>query len=300
MTTEAADDVPQPQSPDEALQDALRALLQPLARLAVERGLPFAAAEAIMKQAFVDCAADAHPGLLPHRKVSRISTVTGINRREVTRLTRERAATAPRRRSVAAEVYARWLTDPAYRGTGEGPLVLPRQGAAPSFEALAQAVTRDVHPRSLLDELLRLKLATRDDLTDRVTLAADATPRGDGARMLGFLADNVGDHLKAAVGNVLEGGSRHFEQALFADGMSDDTMAWVREAVLGRWRDLLATMVPELEKRLAADGRDAPPPDRRWRLGLYSYDESAAPAAPAAPVAATTTPPRQRTKKATP
>jgi len=277
----AAPDHGLPEQPDDALQTALRAVLSPLARLAVERGLPFAAAEEIMKQAFVDWAADAHPGLLPHRKVSRISTATGINRREVTRLTRTRAAPAPRRVSVASEVYARWLTDAAYQSADGQPLALPRQGAAPSFESLAQAVTRDVHPRSLLDELLRLKLGTLDAASDSVTLAADATPRGDTAQMLGFLGDNVGDHLQAAVGNVLGSGDRHFDQALFADGLSDATMAWLRQSVLDRWRGLLAEMVPELERRLAEDAQPGPPPARRWRLGLYSYDENPTSPAPA-------------------
>lgn len=267
--------------PDDALQDALHAILLPLARLAVGQGLPFAAAEEIMKRAFVECAADAHPGLPPHRKVSRISTVTGINRREVTRLTRIHATPARRRASVASEVYARWLTDAAYQDRRGRPRVLPRQGPAPSFETLAQTVTRDVHPRSLLDELLRLRLGTLDPATDQVTLAADATPRGDAARLLGFLGDNVGDHLQAAVGNVLAGGEGgrdpHFDQAMFADGVSDETMAWLRLSVRERWGALLAAMVPELEARLAEDDRQALPASRRWRLGLYSYDESTPP-----------------------
>ena len=36
----------------------------------------------------VQAAQEAHPDGLPHRLVSRIATITGINRREVTRLTR--------------------------------------------------------------------------------------------------------------------------------------------------------------------------------------------------------------------
>ena len=278
--------VPDPvlaERPDGALREALRAILMPLARLSVGQGLPFAAAEEIMKQAFVECAADAHPGLPPHRKVSRISTVTGINRREVTRLTRPGPAPERRRASVASEVYARWLTDAAYQDRRGRPRVLPRQGPAPSFETLAQAVTRDVHPRSLLDELLRLRLGTLDPATDRVRLAADATPRGDASRLLEFLGDNVGDHLQAAVGNVLAGGEGgrdpHFDQAVFADGVSNETMAWLRQTVRERWGALLAGMVPELESRLDQDAKHAPLPLRRWRLGLYSYDETTPPAA---------------------
>ncbi len=265
----------------QALQDAMRALLMPLAQLAVARGLPFAAVEGLLKQAFVQVASDAHPGLLAHRKVSRISTVTGINRREVTRLTQTEPA-APRGRSLVSEVFAHWLSDAQYRHEDGSPRALPRQGPAPSFETLAHAVTRDVHPRSLLDELLRLELARLDDATDTVVASRTAVPRGDSARMLGFLGDNVGDHLRAAVENVLGGGANHFEQALFADGLSDATRDWLREQVLAQWQGLRSSIVPELEKRIAADGREQPAPMRRWRVGLYSYDDPGAAAAPPA------------------
>jgi hypothetical protein len=274
----------------QALQDAMRALLVPLARLAVARGLPFAAVEGLLKQAFVQAASDAHPGLLAHRKVSRISTVTGINRREVTRLTQAEPA-APRGRSLVSEVFAHWLSDRQYRHADGSPLALPRQGPAPSFETLAQAITRDVHPRSLLDELLRLELAHVDESTDRVVASRTAVPRGDSARMLGFLGDNVGDHLRAAVDNVLGGGASHFEQALFADGLSDTTHAWLHEQVLAQWQGLRSSIVPELEQRIAADGLAQPAPTRRWRVGLYSYDDPGAAAAPAAK------PARQRVPK---
>lgn len=262
----------------QALGDALRALLEPLARLSVARGLPFSAVDEMLKQAFVQAAGDAHPGLLPHRRVSRISTVTGINRREVTRLTQAAEPARPRGRSLVSELFAHWLTSPPYRDAGGAPRALPRQGPAPSFESLAQEITRDVHPRSLLDELLRLELATLDTAADTVHPSRHAVPRGDAVRMLGFLGDNVGDHLRAAVANVLAGGGAHFEQAVFADGLSDATLDWVRQRVRAQWQALLAALVPELERRLEADagvpgGRPLP---RRLRVGLYSYDEAAA------------------------
>ena len=283
----------------QALQDAVRALLMPLARLAVARGLPFAVAEDLLKQAFVQAAGDAHPGLLPHRKVSRISTVTGINRREVTRLTQPSDSPPKTRgRSLVSEVFAHWITDRRYRSREGGPRALPRQGPAPSFESLAQEITRDVHPRSLLDELLRLQLATLDAASDLVTLSLDAVPRGDTVRMLGFLGENVGDHLSAAVENVLGGGGRHFEQAIFADGLSEASMAWVRQSIRAHWQGLLAAMVPELESRIEADGRLDPPPERRLRLGLYSYEDPGALAPAAASAQASSVPARKRPLKA--
>ena len=70
----------------QALHEALAGLMASVARLGVARGLPYAAVEEMLRLAFVQAAARAHPGLPEHRKVSRISTTTGLNRREVSRL----------------------------------------------------------------------------------------------------------------------------------------------------------------------------------------------------------------------
>ena len=265
--------------PAQALADAVAAVLRPLAKLAVARGLAYAQVEERLKRAFVEAAQGDEPA---SRRVSRIATATGINRREVTRLLAEapRAASA-RTRSVAAEVFAHWTTARGWRDRRGAPRELPRQGAKASFEALAQSVTTDVHPRTILDELVRLGLARHDAGRDTVALLHEAfVPRGDTLRMLGFLGDNVGDHLAGAVDNVLGDGGRHFEQAVFADGLSEASMREVRKLVGAQWQALIAALVPALEKMVEGDraqGED----DRRLRIGLYSYD-AAMPAAPAA------------------
>ncbi|CAD5372365.1 conserved hypothetical protein [Rubrivivax sp. A210] len=273
-------------SPEQqALQQALAGMMSSVARLSVARGLPYAAVEEMLRIAFVQAAARAHPGLPEHRKVSRISTTTGINRREVTRLVGlQEARTAPRARSLVSEVFAHWRTHIPYRDAEGQPRELPRQGPAPSFETLAHEVTRDVHPRSLLDELCRLGLAAWDEAADTVALARDAfVPHGDRVRLLGLLGDNVGDHLRAAVDNVLADDRTHFEQALFADGLSLESVESIRPLVREQWQTVLAALVPTLEARIAADVEIPPAQQRRLRVGLYTYQEEAAPAASPSP-----------------
>ena len=270
-----------PSAEQQALHDALAGLMASVARLGVARGLPYAAVEEMLRLAFVQAAARAHPGLPEHRKVSRISTTTGINRREVTRLVRQQVrAAAPGGRSLASEVFTHWRSQPRYQGADGQALTLPRLGPAPSFETLAQSVTRDVHPRSLLDELCRLGLARWDEANDVVSLTRETfVASGDLARQLGFLGDNVGDHLRAAVENVLGGDDRlHFEQAVFADGLSAASIASVRPAVSAQWRALMQSLVPALEARVEADADLQNEPLGRLRVGLYTYHEGAAPA----------------------
>jgi hypothetical protein len=282
----------------DALLAALRAVLGPLARLAVSRGLPYAAMEETLKLSVVQAAAAANPGVPLQRGVSRITAATGINRREVTRLVEllladdgSAAAVAPMARSLSAALYTHWMSTPAYRGSDGQPLTLPRQGPAPSFETLAQEITRDVHPRSLLDELLRLQMARLDEANDTVSLAGEGfVPSGDRARLLGFLADNVGDHLQAGVDNVL-GPRKHFEQAVFADGLSAQSVQAVRALIAPQWQQLMRSLVPQLEALVAADETIPLAEQHRVRIGLFAFDDrtpdaraaAAQPGAPAAP-----------------
>lgn len=272
------DDSPTPEDPAQAeqraLRDALDALLAPLARLAVARGLPYAVLQEAVKRAVVQAASATQQQVPLDRRASRVSTVTGIHRREVSRLLQPIPAPATQGRSKASEVFARWLTSRDYRNRRGEPRVLPRLGPKPSFESLAQEVTRDVHSRSLLDELLRLGLAEFDEVADRVSLSRDGfVPRGDEVRMLGFLSDNVSDHLSAAVDNVVLGGRRHFEQAVFADGLSEASIVAVRALVGPQWKLLLEALVPSLQALVDTDAALPAADQRRIRVGLYAFDD---------------------------
>lgn len=277
---------PAPSDEQEALLAALRKVLEPLATLAVQRGLPYATVDELLRRAFVGAADVAHPDMLPHRKVSRLATATGINRREVSRLLGvlrdAKASQQLPRRSLASEVFSHWMSDARYRDRRGEPKALKRQGRAPSFESLAQGITRDVHPRSLLDELLRLKLAVLDERDDTVALVRDAfVPSGDRVRMLQFLGHNVGDHLSGAVANVLGDGRRHFEQAIYAEGLSEASVQEAWQHIGELWKALLAALVPALEGKVERD-KPHEGATHRLRLGVYTFDENAAPAAAAA------------------
>lgn len=260
---------------DEALHAALRRVLTPLARLAIAKGIPHAALDEWLRAALVGEAYDAHPEVAPHRRVSRVSAATGLHRREVSRLLEQREVPVALARSLVSEVFAHWRASAEYRDVEGHPRALPRTGASPSFESLAQTITKDVHPRTLLDELLRLKLAVLDARNDLVTLSADGfVPRHDARRMAGFLGDNVGDHLDAAVTNLIEGGGRHLEQALFAHGLSDASIDAFKKLATAQWRALTESLVPALETLIERDDKADPSARRhRVRLGLFAFDE---------------------------
>jgi hypothetical protein len=271
-----------------AIVSAVAAILQPLARLAVARGIPARDLEEMLRIALVAAAREAQPGGQPARQVSRIATATGLTRREVTRLMEAAPALPVASRSPATQVFSRWVSSPGYAGPDGRPRVLPRQGPAPSFEALAQSVTRDVHPRSLLDTLVRLGLAEEDAAGGTVRLLKDRyVPDPADDRLWALLGANVGDHLSAAVANVAGGGPRHVEQAVFADGLSAESLQAVHALAQAQWQAAVKALVPAIEALIDADRSAGREGDRRVRIGLYSY---AAPAPGAAPGPVSPTP----------
>jgi len=256
-----------------SLMEALRTLMQPLATLSVARGMSFSTVEEMLKNAFVDAARTTHSNAVQHRMVSRISTVTGLNRREVSRLLQTDSSTAPTRRSPATQVFTRWVSEPSLKNAKGKPLSLPRQGPAPSFDELARSVNRDVHPRSLLEELCRLGLVRVEGETVHV-VRERFVPREDIDRMLGFLGSNVGDHLRAAVANVLSDPPAHLEQAVFADELSQASLDKLREVMRVQWQALLQATVPLLHQLIAADRSAKRNQDQRVRVGMYMFSET--------------------------
>lgn len=261
-----------------AVLDALANVFVPLAHLCIAKGIRIRAVEERLRSAFVAAARDAHPNQLATRLTSRISATTGLTRREVSRLETEPDAVHQPQHSPVTELFTRWMSDPEFQFADGKPRVLTRQGKPPSFESLAQSITRDVHPRTLLNELCRLQIAAHDEQADTVQLIREAfVPRGDWARMLAFLSENVGDHFRAAVANVLQegtnSGKQEIEQAIFADELSAESLCSAHELMGRQWRTLLAQVAPELEKLIDADKDAGRAQDQSLRIGLYTWSQ---------------------------
>lgn len=262
----------------QAVLDALVAVFVPLARLCTAKGIRVPAVEQRLRSAFVTAARNAHPNQLATRLTSRISATTGLTRREVARLQGEPDAVREPQHSPMTEMFTRWMSDPEFQGADGKPLALARQGKPPSFESLAQSITRDVHPRTLLNELCRLQIASHDVPSDTVALIREAfVPRGDWARMLAFLSENVGDHFRAAVANVLQEGTDcgkpEIEQAIFADELSIESLGSAHELMGRQWRAMLAQVVPELGKLIESDKDAKREQGQSLRIGLYTWSE---------------------------
>jgi hypothetical protein len=271
---------------------AVAGMLRPLVKALIANGVTLGTMHRALKQLYVEVAEDEFRLAGKPPTDSRVAVLTGVHRKDVRALRAARtapAAEAPHRSpTVIATVLGRWLADPATTDADGRPLPLPRQAAAgPSFDALAASVSRDVRPRTLLDEMARQGLVTVDpDGRVRLDPAAVAGSADIDTRAR-FFAANLGDHMAAATENLLAppGAAPFFERAVFYNRLSADSAGALEAEGRTLGTRLLETVNRAAFARQQADAAD-PAAGARIRVGVYVYREGpaggAAAAAPAA------------------
>ena len=239
------------------------ALFAPIARLLVARGLPFPDLVERMKLHYVQ-AALAQAG--DRATDSRVSVLTGLQRRDVVRLRGEDVK--GRRPNHLARLVALWQTGAEWSEGGQA-RALPRSGPAPSFEALAQAVRRDVHPRTMLDTLLAAgTVALSADGQEVRLLQGSYQPLAGSDDQMAYLARNLGDHAQAAAENVQGVEPAHFERAVHYSGLSEAQTRTLSEQ-FAEAEMALFQKLSQTAARMKAE--NAKPGPMRFRAGGYFY-----------------------------
>lgn len=253
------------------------ALLAPVARWLLRNGVSYGTLADQLKSVFVDAARNelVQSGTQP--TFSSLSMLSGVHRKDVraleTRADDPRAAgTAPRGIPLASQVYTRWVTARRYRTRDGAPKSLPRSGNGISFEGLAREISQDVHPRTVLDELLRLGLVRLDD-EQVVPLSVSFTPSRRLDELTALFAANAADHLSAAVQNLASAKPPFLEHSVFADGLSAESVALLQQQAVALWRTAFDAMVATATERVEGDADIAPEAQHRMRFGVYFYSE---------------------------
>ena len=264
-------------APPPALIRAVQRLLRPLARLMMAFGVDYPAFINLAKGVFVDVAARDFPDDGVPMTDSRVSMLSGVHRREVKRLREEmiRQVPPPPTASMGAQIVARWCGEALFLDADRRPASLPRlatQGGDASFENLVAGVSKDIRPRAVLDEWLRLGVATLDD-QDRVRLAESAFVPARGLEEKSFFfGKNVADHLAAGTHNLLGGSPPFLDRCVYYDGLTQAS----RETLRDLTRDLAVAALQEVNRKaLELQQRDVGMTSETGRMtfGVYFYSE---------------------------
>jgi hypothetical protein len=249
--------------------DAVLRAFKPLARLLLRHGVAYPAFASSLKQVFLEAAVEELQRAGKKQTDSAISLLSGVHRRDVRNLGRldsERIAVdAPM--NMASQVMSRWLTDPMYLDEDGQPLALARA----EFDTLVTAISRDVRPRAVLDELARLGMAEEGGYGVHL-LAPGFVPRQGFPEMTALLGGNLHDHAAAAGANI-EGEGNYLEQSIFVDELSADSVKQLHAVSAKAWRQAFKTVMREAQARFDHDRKNAAPAERvhRARFGAYYY-----------------------------
>ena len=257
-------------------------MLAPLIRLLVSQGVTYSQFTAALKLSFLRAAHSELTAAGKRVSDSAISLLSGVHRKDVRALTADgQLGSRPvdRALSVADEVFTRWVNDPAYLDADGLPKMLPlrsRTEDEPSFESLAQSVSRDFHSRAILDEMSRLGIA--EATGDFVRLRAERfVPDAGFAETLSYVSRNVYDHLGAVESNMkaINAGTRSpfLEQSVFADGLSQESVRELQELSRRIWESALRRIYTLATDRIENDQRVGGERALRMRFGVYFFSE---------------------------
>ena len=248
---------------------AIRRVLRPLVRVMIARGLGFPELAEMLKVLFIQ-EAESRFGIAGKRMTdSRISLLTGLQRRDIrTHRDSDAEREEPKTLGPIPRVMALWQSDRRFTED------LPRSGAMePSFETLVTEVGKDVHPRTIFDEMLRLGLIAHDPEADLVSLTADSLiPTRDEAMLVAYYAANLGDHAEAAAENLIAAPAQgpFFERAVHYNQLTQEAAAELEALARTRSQALLEELnATALERQRASKGKDGA--TERFRVGAFVF-----------------------------
>jgi hypothetical protein len=214
---------------------------------------------------------------------SRVSLVSGVHRKEVSRLRQEMAVDteiAPTVVSLGAQLVAVWLGSPQYLDESGQPKPLARfvsEGGDASFEALVAGVNSDIRPRVVLDEWMRLGLVRYDEQMQLCLNTEAFVPTAGFDEKAAFLGHHLHDHVAAAASNLVGASKPFLERSVHYDALSLESIAVLAKQSEQLGMTALLALNKSARKLEQADANSTEP-RQRMTFGTYFYAEPTAPA----------------------
>jgi hypothetical protein len=257
-----------------ALVKAVVMLCRPLIRLLIEKGITFPQFRELMKELYVEVADKEFS--LDDKKPSdsRVFVLTGVHRKDIKRI-RQQSELADVKitssASLSGEIVARWTSMPDYLDEKGAPRRLAKSGKTDeaSFEQLVSSVSKDVRPKVILEEWLRLGIVRMND--DHVALNKSAfVTNKEFKEMAYYLGHNVHDHMASCVNNILANEDPMLERSVYYACLTESSVNELNAVASKKGDELLQHLNKQAIKLYDAD-KDKDDATYRMRLGVYWY-----------------------------
>jgi len=257
-----------------ALIKAISMLCRPLIRLLIEKGITFPQLRDLVKEVYIDVARKDFSLDGDEPSDSRIFVLTGIHRKDIKRI-RQQSESAysnmTASASISGEIVARWASLPEYLDEKGNPRPLLKNSKADEadFEGLVSSVNKDVRPKVILEEWLRLNIVRLKD--DHVVLNKSAFVTNKEFNELAYyLGHNIHDHAASCVNNILEENDPMLERSVYYVHLKEDSIKKLNAIASKKGNELLQHLNKQAIKFYEAD-KDSEDAKYRMRLGVYWY-----------------------------
>ncbi len=263
---------------DKHLIQALTRLLRPLIRFLLSKGFTYVRLVQIIRPLYVNLAEQEYGKDQAPLSDSRISVLTGLARRYVKELRQQPVPSDPAtlKASPNTKLIAEWITNPRFLDKRGAPRKLDRvnekDDSLPDFEKLASIASNDVHPRTLLDDLIE-KGMVRETATGKLELLSNAyKPDKHVNELIDYFGQHMHDHLAAATNNLHTDKAPFFERSAFQEGLSPQSVETLKKFTDECAMQMLKSVYAKAAALSKAD-QNREDNTFRFRLGAYFYSE---------------------------
>jgi hypothetical protein len=257
-----------------ALVKAVNMLCKPLIRLLIEKGITFPQFRELMKELYVEVANESFSLDDKTPSDSRIFVLTGVHRKDIKRI-REQAEQDSQQitssASLSGEIVARWSSLPEYLDAKGKPRPLLKTGKndEAGFEQLVSSVSKDVRPKVILEEWLRLNVVRLKNDTVILNQSAFVTNK-EFKEMAYYLGHNVHDHIASCVSNILADDDPMLERSVYYASLTENSVDKLNTIASKKGDELLQHINKQAIKLYDAD-KHKDDAVYRMRLGVYWY-----------------------------
>ena len=261
------------------LHAAVLRLLRPLVRLLLHHSVPYETFADLARWVYVDVAEKDFALEKKKQTASRISVITGLNRKEVARLQAMDAAhntNAIESINRAEKVVTAWRHHYPKADSASLAAPLPIEGEH-SFATLVKRYSGDMPTRAVLDELMRVGMVRKRD-TEEVELISNGTfvPDAENQQaLLTLFGERSADFMSAITNNVVAPPEKKFfQRTAWFDNIPVEALTISRalaqqhgQAALESFADQVSKFDRDVNPNAAGTQR------ARTVLGIYYYEE---------------------------
>jgi len=264
---------------EKAISSAIIKLMRPLVRILLRNGIPFRTFAELAKRVYVSVASDEFTIEGRKASVSRVSVITGLSRKEISRVKDDRGTDdniSAQKYNRAARVISGWLRDARFVDEHGEPMELPVENGNASFAELVRSHSGDVPARAVLDELIRVGNVVLTEEGRARLLGRAYIPKTGEMDKIGILGTDVAELVSTIDHNLTDGKEDpRFQRKVNYDNLPVEVMDELRQLTAVHAQELLEL----LNRRIAEHDRDVNPEAGgtgrlRAGVGVYYFEEN--------------------------